>query len=98
MKNKPTAEPLSICLVGPGWRSTSGISYYTCRLANSMASEQCDTSVILLRRLLPRLLYPGKQRVGLKRASMEYQSDVSVFNGIDWWWGRFLLNAVRVLP
>jgi glycosyltransferase involved in cell wall biosynthesis len=62
-----------------------------------MASEQCDTSVILLRRLLPRLLYPGKQRVGLKRASMEYQSDVSVFNGIDWWWGSSLLKAVRFL-
>ena len=64
---------LSVCLVGPGWRFTSGISYYTCRLANSMAGDQCDTSVILLRRLLPRLLYPGRARVGLKRASMEYR-------------------------
>ena len=68
---------LSVCLVGPGWRFTSGISYYTCRLANSMAGDQCDTSVILLRRLLPRLLYPGKARVGLKRASMEYAAGVS---------------------
>jgi glycosyltransferase involved in cell wall biosynthesis len=62
-----------------------------------MASEQCDTSVILLRRLLPRLLYPGKRRVGLKRASMEYRSDISVFNGIDWWWGSSLVKAVRFL-
>ena len=89
--------PLSVCLVGPGWRFTSGISYYTCRLANSMATDQCDTSVILIRRLLPRLLYPGKHRVGLKRASMEYGSDVSVFNGIDWWWGTSLLRAIRFL-
>ena len=88
---------LSVCLVGPGWRFTSGISYYTCRLANSMASDQCDTNVILLRRLLPRLLYPGKRRVGLKRASMEYRADVSVFDGIDWWWGTSLLRALRFL-
>jgi glycosyltransferase involved in cell wall biosynthesis len=88
---------LSVCLVGPGWRFTSGISYYTCRLANSMAGDQCDTNVILLRGLLPRLLYPGKRRVGLKRASMEYRADVSVFDGIDWWWGSSLLRALRFL-
>jgi glycosyltransferase involved in cell wall biosynthesis len=88
---------LSICLVGPGWRFTSGISYYTCRLANSIADDQHETSVILLRRLLPRLLYPGKQRVGLKRASMEFDSSVAVYDGIDWWWGRSLLGALRFL-
>jgi glycosyltransferase involved in cell wall biosynthesis len=89
--------PLSVCLVGPGWRFTSGISYYTCRLANSMAGEQCDTSVILLRRLLPRLLYPGKARVGLKRASMRYAPGVPVFDGIDWWWGASVVRALRFL-
>ena len=88
---------LSVCLVGPGWRFTSGISYYTCRLANSMAGDRCETSVLLLRRLLPRLLYPGKQRVGLKRASMEYGPDISVFDGIDWWWGGSLFRALRFL-
>jgi glycosyltransferase involved in cell wall biosynthesis len=62
-----------------------------------MAADQCDTSVILIRRLLPRLLYPGKRRVGLKRASMEYSSDIAVFDGIDWWWGSSLLKAVRFL-
>jgi len=62
-----------------------------------MATDQCDTSVILIRRLLPRLLYPGKSRVGLKRASMEYRSDISVFDGLDWWWGISLLKAIRFL-
>jgi len=62
-----------------------------------MASDQCDTNVILLRRLLPRLLYPGKRRVGLKRASMEYSAGVSVFDGVDWWWGTSLLRALRFL-
>jgi glycosyltransferase involved in cell wall biosynthesis len=62
-----------------------------------MASDQCETKVILLRRLLPRLLYPGRRRVGLKRASMEYRDDVSVFDGIDWWWGTSLPRALRFL-
>jgi glycosyltransferase involved in cell wall biosynthesis len=87
----------SVCLVGPGWRFTSGISYYTCRLANSLAGDRCDTSVILLRRLLPRFFYPGKQRVGLKRANMSYRTDISVFNGIDWWWAGSVLRALRFL-
>jgi glycosyltransferase involved in cell wall biosynthesis len=90
-------SPLSVCLVGPGWRFTSGISYYTCRLANSLATDQCDTSVLLIRRLLPRLLYPGKRRVGLKRASMEYNSDIAVFDGVDWWWGTSMIRAIRFL-
>lgn len=89
-------ESPTICLIGPGWTFTSGISYYTCRLSNSVA-DQHATSVILLRRLLPRFLYPGKVRVGLKRSSMEYSSSVSIFDGIDWWWGYSLARAVTFL-
>lgn len=92
-----TNSGMSVCLVGPGWRFTSGISYYTCRLANSLAGDRCDTSVILLRHLLPRLFYPGKQRVGLKRSKMSYRPDISVFNGVDWWWAGSLLRALRFL-
>jgi glycosyltransferase involved in cell wall biosynthesis len=87
---------IPICLVGPGWTFTSGISYYTCRLANAVA-ESHETSVIQLRRLLPRRFYPGRERVGLERARMTYRPDVSVYNGIDWWWGRSLAKALRFL-
>ena len=87
---------IPICLVGPGWTFTSGISYYTCRLANAVA-ESHETSVIQLRRLLPRRLYPGRQRVGLERARMTFRANVSVYNGIDWWWGRSLARALRFL-
>jgi len=62
-----------------------------------MAGDQCETSVLLLRRLLPRILYPGKDRVGLRRASMEYRSDISVFDGVDWWWGSSLVRGLRFL-
>jgi glycosyltransferase involved in cell wall biosynthesis len=85
-----------VCLVGPGWTFTSGISYYTCRLANAMA-ECHETSVLQLRRLLPRRLYPGWKRVGQPRTSMTYRPDVQVWNGIDWWWGSSLVRALRFL-
>ena len=85
-----------VCLVGPGWTFTSGISYYTCRLANALA-ESHETSVLQLRRLLPRRLYPGRKRVGQPRASMTYRPDIQIWNGIDWWWGRSLVRALRFL-
>jgi len=85
-----------VCLVGPGWTFTSGISYYTCRLANAVAESQ-QTSVIQLRRLLPRRLYPGWRRVGQPKASMTYREGIQICNGVDWWWGRSLIRAVRFL-
>jgi len=90
------AERSRICVVGPGWRFTSGLSYYTCRLANALASRQ-DTSVILIRRLLPRVLYPGRSRVGQIRPRLAYPPDLPIFSGIDWWWGSSLLRALAFL-
>jgi glycosyltransferase involved in cell wall biosynthesis len=88
--------PVSVCLVGPGWRFTSGLSYYTCRLANAL-TERHDTSVILLRGLLPRVLYPGRRRVGQSHAQMTYPQESRVYDGVDWWWGRSLLRALRFM-
>jgi glycosyltransferase involved in cell wall biosynthesis len=91
-----TTPTSSTCVVGPSWMFTSGVSYYTCRLANAIA-ERDAVSVILLRRLLPRCFYPGRKRVGQARASMAFRSTVSVYDGIDWWWGRSLIRALRFL-
>jgi glycosyltransferase involved in cell wall biosynthesis len=88
--------PVSVCLVGPGWRFTSGVSYYTCRLANAMA-ECHSTSVILLRRLIPRVLYPGRRRVGQSHARMTFPQESRVYDGVDWWWGASLLRALRFM-
>jgi glycosyltransferase involved in cell wall biosynthesis len=85
-----------ICLVGPGWRFTSGISYYTCQLANAFADHH-EVNVIQMRQLLPRRLYPGSNRVGQPRARTAYRSDVHVYDGIDWWWGRSLLKALSFM-
>ena len=67
----------TVCLVGPGWRFTSGISYYTCRLAGALADRH-DVSVILMRQLLPRRFYPGRERVGLPRARARYPAGLPV--------------------
>jgi glycosyltransferase involved in cell wall biosynthesis len=85
-----------ICVVGPGWRFTSGISYYTCRLANAFA-DQHNVSVIQLRHLLPKLFYPGRRRVGQHRTAMTFPVDVPVFDGVDWWWGRSLFQALSFM-
>jgi glycosyltransferase involved in cell wall biosynthesis len=86
----------TVCLVGPGWRFTSGISYYTCLLANSLADHH-DVSVIQMRRLLPRRLYPGRNRVGEQRSRTDYRPDVKVYDGVDWWWGPSLVRALRFM-
>jgi glycosyltransferase involved in cell wall biosynthesis len=86
----------SVCLVGPGWLFTSGVSYYTCRLANALANSH-KVSVVQIRRLLPRRLYPGRRRVGELSSSMSYAATVSVFDGVDWWWGSAILRAILFL-
>jgi glycosyltransferase involved in cell wall biosynthesis len=91
-----SARDARICIVGPGWRFTSGISYYTCRLATALASHH-EVSVIQLRRLLPRRLYPGRARVGQHRPTMTFPSTVQVFDGLDWWWGRSLFRALSFM-
>ncbi|MEP7022244.1 MAG: glycosyltransferase family 4 protein [Actinomycetota bacterium] len=83
----------AVCIVGPGWRFTSGVSYYTCQLANALADDH-DVSVIQLRNLLPRRLYPGWRRVGRPRAQAAYRPGVRVCDGIDWWWGRSIVRAL----
>jgi hypothetical protein len=85
-----------ICLVGPGFRFTSGVSYYTCRLANALA-DQHDVSVIQMRQLLPRRLYPGWRRVGQPRARMSYSPQSRVYDGLNWWWGRSLIKALAFM-
>jgi glycosyltransferase involved in cell wall biosynthesis len=86
----------SLCVVGPGWRFTSGISYYTCRLVQAAAGDY-PISVIQLRQLLPRFLYPGRRRVGQPRARMAYPAGVPVHDGVNWWWGASLIRALSFL-
>jgi glycosyltransferase involved in cell wall biosynthesis len=86
-----------VLIVGSGWRFASGISHYTCLLSCTL-SEEYNVSALLMRNLLPRRLYPGRDRVGADVAtSVVYPPDVPVYDGVDWYWGRSLTNALRFL-
>jgi glycosyltransferase involved in cell wall biosynthesis len=85
-----------LCVVGSGWQFTSGISYYTCRLTNALAAEYA-VSTILMRRLIPRLLYPGRHRVGVRMHDVHYAGNIPVFDGVDWFALPSLIRGVRFL-
>ena len=51
-----------------------------------------------MRRLVPRRLYPGRDHVGAAVANaVVYPPDVPVYDGVDWYWGPSLTNALRYL-
>jgi glycosyltransferase involved in cell wall biosynthesis len=82
-----------VCVVGPGFRFLSGLSVYTWSLTNALQHD-FDVSVVLLRRLLPRRLYPGASRVGHSLTSLDYDG-LRHYDGIDWFWGLTLPRALR---
>lgn len=83
-----------VLVVGSGWRFTSGISYYTCRLSNALAGA-FPTDALLMRQIVPTVLYPGRRRVGQVVNDLHYADDVEVYDGVDWHWGPSMSGAVR---
>lgn len=85
-----------IMLIGPGFRFLSGLSVYTCSLANALV-EANDVSVVLLDRLIPERLYPGAHRVGHELTSMDYDPRVRHVGTLDWYWGASAWRLTREL-
>ena len=85
-----------VCVVGSGPHFLSGISYYTNKLVNELGRRH-RVSAILMRTLLPTRLYPGRERVGAELTNFTYPEGSRVFDGIDWWWGRGIARALRLL-
>jgi glycosyltransferase involved in cell wall biosynthesis len=83
-------------LVGPGFRFLSGLSVYSCQLANALADGH-DVSVVLLDRLIPSRLYPGWRRVGDDLTSLRYDPRVRQVGTIDWYWGTSLRRLRHTL-
>ncbi|MDQ1727318.1 MAG: hypothetical protein QOK14_1363 [Frankiaceae bacterium] len=92
------AQPaLRVVVVGSGWRFTSGISYYTWRLVTALHDHGHAPAALLMRRLLPARLYPGRERVGAATDRPRYDAAIPVFDGVDWWAVPSLFRAVRFL-
>jgi glycosyltransferase involved in cell wall biosynthesis len=86
-----------VVIIGSGLRFASGISHYTYLLSCALKDEYSVGS-LLMRRLVPRRLYPGRDRVGAAVANaVVYPPDVPVYDGVDWYWGPSLTNALRYL-
>jgi glycosyltransferase involved in cell wall biosynthesis len=85
-----------VVVIGSGWRFASGISHYTYRLSCALADEY-PAGALLMRRLVPRRLYPGRRRVGAPVSAAVYPAHISVYDGVDWYWGRSLSGALRYL-
>lgn len=91
-----TAGARRVMVIGSGWHFTSGISHYTYRLTTALA-ERCATSALLMRRLVPRRLYPGASRVGSSLTDAGYPAQVPVYDGVDWYWGRSMARALAFI-
>jgi glycosyltransferase involved in cell wall biosynthesis len=85
-----------VLVVGSGTHFISGVSHYTRYLAMELA-ERTPVSVILMRKLIPRALYPGRARVGDTLTDQDYPPEMQVFDGIDWYWLPSMLQALRFL-
>jgi glycosyltransferase involved in cell wall biosynthesis len=86
-----------VVVIGSGWLFASGISHYTFLLSSALADEY-DVGALLMRRLVPRRLYPGRHHVGAAVANaVVYPPNVPVYDGVDWYWGPSLTKALRYL-
>ena len=91
------AEPRRVCVVGPGTRFLSGITYYTYSLIEALSEAGHQCSAVFIRNLVPVRLYPGRARVGSALTELRLPPDVRRFDGVDWYWGRSLARAVAFL-
>lgn len=75
---------MRICIIGSSKKFFSGISAYTIEAANAFVQHGHEVSVILLRNLVPLLLYPGRDRVGKGNYLVDFRNEVDVYDGMDW--------------
>jgi len=82
-----------VCVVGASKRFFSGLTTHTIFLANALAQRN-QVSVILLRNLLPRFLYPGRGHIGQTNYLVDFNPEIAVYEGMDWnspgsWYGAY---------
>lgn len=84
-------------VVGPGARFLSGVGYHTAAIANAFARRGDSVSALLIRDLLPRRLYPGRDRVGKHGSEVLQLANIPVCEALDWYWGMSLYRSIRFL-
>jgi len=98
MKRNSTTTGGPVVVVGPSARFLSGISYYGARLARAFDEHHDDGgAALLLRRLCPERIYPGRERIGRHHDDVLELDGIETFNGLDWYWGRSMIDARRWL-
>jgi glycosyltransferase involved in cell wall biosynthesis len=85
-----------VLVVGSGTHFISGVSHHTRYLAEAL-DERAEVSALLMRRLIPRFLYPGRERVGQELTGAAYPAAMPVFDGVDWFWLPSIARAVRFM-
>ena len=86
-----------MCVVGPGTRFLSGITYYTYSLIEALSEAGHQCSAVLVRKLVPVRFYPGRARVGSALTDLRLPPDLPRIDGVDWYWGWSLVRAVAFL-
>jgi glycosyltransferase involved in cell wall biosynthesis len=87
---------MRVCIVGSSKRFFSGITTHTIFLANALAKRN-QVSVVLLRKLLPRFLFPGRRRVGKEQYLVDFAPGIEVYDGMDYNSPLSWLRACRFL-
>ncbi|MBA7625852.1 D-inositol-3-phosphate glycosyltransferase [subsurface metagenome] len=95
-RQENSTDGMKICVVGSSKRFFSGITTQTIFLANALAKRN-QVSVIPLRNLLPRFLFPGHKRVGKDQYSVDFAPGIDVYEGMDYNSPRSWLGAYRFL-
>ena len=91
------SESDAVMVVGPGARFLSGIGYHTASIANAFARRGDSVSALLIRDLLPRHLFPGRNRVGKHGPEVLRLEKVPTCEALDWYWGMSLYRSIRFL-
>ena len=87
---------MNIIIIGPNKKFLSGITYYTIRLANAL-NKNHNVSAITIRNLLPKFLFPGKNRVGKQLSNLEFDKNIQVCNCLDYYIFPGILKAINFL-
>jgi glycosyltransferase involved in cell wall biosynthesis len=93
----PTSGNMSVLMVAPGALFLSAISYYSAAVARALQRHGTDIRVLLIRRLCPRFLYPGRRHVGQYGLAVLRLGSIPAHEELDWFSIPSLWTATRRL-